>query len=61
MQTCLTSYTAHPPLASIEQYPYMQGEKAMGLLVKILNEKPVDKHLPKTYYKEEVPATLVTL
>ncbi len=57
----ITSYIAHPPLASIEQYPYLQGEKAMGLLVKILNEKPVDKDLPKTYYKEEVPATLVTL
>lgn len=56
----ITSYTAHPPLASIEQYPYRQGEKAMELLINILNEKSVNKSLPKTFYKEEVPVTLVS-
>ena len=56
----ITSYIAHPPLASIEQYPYRQGEKAMGLLVKILNQKSVDS-IPPTYYTEEVPVTLVKL
>lgn len=57
----ITSYTAHPPLVSIEQYPYRQGKKAMETLVKILNHKSENKKLPKTYYVEEVPVTLVEL
>jgi LacI family repressor for deo operon, udp, cdd, tsx, nupC, and nupG len=57
----ITSYIAHPPLVSIEQYPYRQGEKAMEILVKILNHKSEYKKLPKTYYIEEVPVTLVEL
>jgi LacI family repressor for deo operon, udp, cdd, tsx, nupC, and nupG len=55
----ITSYTAHPPLVSIEQYPYMQGVKAMELLIRILNEKSFNKSLPGKFYTEEVPATLV--
>jgi LacI family repressor for deo operon, udp, cdd, tsx, nupC, and nupG len=57
----ITSYTAHPPLVSIEQYPYRQGKKAMEILVKILNHKSENKKLPKTYYVEEIPVTLVEL
>ncbi len=57
----ITSYTAHPPLVSIEQYPYRQGKKAMETSVKILNHKSENKKLPKTYYVEEVPVTLVEL
>lgn len=55
----ITSYIAHPPLASIEQYPYRQGEKAMELLINILNEKSVNNSSHETFYKEEVPVTLV--
>jgi DNA-binding LacI/PurR family transcriptional regulator len=57
----ITSYIAYPPLASIEQYPYRQGEKAMELLVKILHEKSQNLNLTTIYYTEEVPVTLVKL
>ena len=55
----ITSYTAYPPLASIEQYPYGQGEKAMQLMIRILNEKTVNKNQPGVYYTEEMTTTLV--
>lgn len=52
----ITNYTAYPPLVSIEQYPYSQGEKAMQLLIKVLAEKGQPER--KTY-TEEIVATLV--
>jgi LacI family transcriptional regulator, repressor for deo operon, udp, cdd, tsx, nupC, and nupG len=55
----ITSYTAYPPLASIEQYPYGQGEKAMQLMMRILSEKSADKNEAGTYYTEEMTTTLV--
>jgi LacI family transcriptional regulator, repressor for deo operon, udp, cdd, tsx, nupC, and nupG len=56
----ITSYTAHPPLVSIEQYPYGQGEKAMEIMIQILNEKSENKaDQQEVYYSEEMPATLV--
>lgn len=55
----ITSYTAFPPLASIEQYPYGQGEKAMELMIRILTEKPENGPQPNIFYIEEIPATLV--
>ncbi|NLU90486.1 LacI family DNA-binding transcriptional regulator [Chitinophaga sp. Ak27] len=35
----ITNHIADPPLVSIEQYPYKQGEKAMELLLDILKSK----------------------
>jgi LacI family repressor for deo operon, udp, cdd, tsx, nupC, and nupG len=55
----ITAYTAFPPLVSIEQYPYGQGEMAMEIMIKLLNKKPEDEGQPKVYYVEEMPATLV--
>ncbi|MFT3933509.1 MAG: LacI family DNA-binding transcriptional regulator [Chitinophagaceae bacterium] len=55
----ITGYTAHPPMASIEQYPYGQGEKAMELLIQILDNKGADK-VAAAPHIEEVPASLVT-
>jgi LacI family transcriptional regulator, repressor for deo operon, udp, cdd, tsx, nupC, and nupG len=55
----ITSYTAFPPLASIEQYPYGQGEKAMQLMIKILLEKQTNKSAQEIYYAEELSPTLV--
>ena len=54
----ITAYTAFPPLVSIEQYPYGQGEKAMEFMIRILNDKS-EKKKPGEYYIEEMPATLV--
>ena len=54
----ITSYTAFPPLVSIEQYPYGQGEKAMEIMIKLLNHKSENKD-DSSYYVEEMPGTLV--
>jgi LacI family transcriptional regulator len=54
----ITGYTAYPPLVSIEQYPYGQGERAMEIMIKLLNDKSENKN-GNTYYVEEMPATLV--
>lgn len=54
----ITSYTAYPPLVSIEQYPYGQGEKAMEIMIHILQDRLAD-NLLDIYYTEEMPATLV--
>ena len=54
----ITSYTAFPPLASIEQYPYGQGKKAMELMIKILNDKAENIAAENIYYAEELSAKL---
>jgi DNA-binding LacI/PurR family transcriptional regulator len=54
----ITNYTAYPPLASIEQYPYGQGKKAMELLMQIMNNKASAVPEPN-YYVEKITPTLV--
>lgn len=55
----ITTYTAHPPLVSVEQYPYGQGEKAMEMMIDILNRKAEAGFDPNAFQVEEIPATLV--
>lgn len=35
----LSSYMAYPPIASVEQYPYQQGQKATEILLELLSGK----------------------
>lgn len=35
----ISHYTAFPPIASVEQYPYLQGQKATETLIELLNKK----------------------
>ncbi len=35
----ISSYMAFPPLASVEQYPYLQGQKATEILLELLSGK----------------------
>jgi DNA-binding LacI/PurR family transcriptional regulator len=56
----ITSYTAYPPLVSLEQFPFGQGHKAMEIMIKILSEKSADDSLPTPYITEEMAAKLVT-
>lgn len=56
----ITSYTADPPLVSIEQFPFGQGHKAMEIMIRILNEKTLTKTSPAQYYIEEMSTKLVT-
>lgn len=55
----ITTYTAHPPLVSVEQYPYGQGEKAMEMMIDILNRKAEAGFDANDFQVEEIPATLV--
>jgi DNA-binding LacI/PurR family transcriptional regulator len=48
----ITNYTAHPPIISVEQFPYLQGEKAVEMLIRLLNSDD------KQYYKEEIEPQL---
>lgn len=56
----ITSYTAYPPLVSIEQYPLKQGQRSMEIMIDILNAKGKNKQQPTVYYKEEMEVALVT-
>jgi LacI family transcriptional regulator, repressor for deo operon, udp, cdd, tsx, nupC, and nupG len=49
----ITNYTAHPPIISVEQFPYLQGEKAVEMLIRLLNNPD-----EKMHYKEEIEPQL---
>lgn len=57
----LSNYTAYPPLASVEQFPYQQGQKATETLIELLQKK--DNGEPEnnnaTYYKIILESQLV--
>lgn len=47
----ISHYTAHPPVASVEQFPYLQGQKAMEILLKLLGKS---KQAPETEHWQQV-------
>lgn len=47
----LNSYTAYPPLASVEQFPYLQGQKAAETLLELIAKKEKEPDNNHTYYK----------
>lgn len=56
----ISNYTAYPPLASVEQFPYQQGQKATETLIELLQKKSdpsVDTNT--TYYKIILESQLV--
>lgn len=54
----ITEYTAFPPLLSLEQYPYGQGEKAMQMMMHLLSSQK--ENAEDIFYTEELKATLIT-
>lgn len=50
----ITGYTAHPPIISVEQFPYQQGEKAVEVLIKVLEGQQENQ-----FYKEEIEPQLI--
>lgn len=42
----ITSYLDEPPLASVEQFPYQQAEKATGILLQLIKAKGDDADIP---------------
>lgn len=54
----ITSYTAYPPIASIEQYPQIQGEKAMAIMMKVLEKEFTESVDESKFYSTEIPYLL---
>ncbi len=42
----ITSYLDDPPLASVEQFPYQQAEKATEILLQLIQSKGMDENIP---------------
>jgi len=57
----LTHYTAFPPMASVEQFPYLQGQKATETLIELMQQKTSGDAEPVnvTYYKNILESQLV--
>jgi DNA-binding LacI/PurR family transcriptional regulator len=43
----ITSYLDDPPLASVEQFPYQQAEKATDILLQLIQSKGADDTIPR--------------
>lgn len=54
----ISNYTAFPPLASVEQFPYQQGQKAMETLLKLLARNK-EQNAITTYYKDVLESKLI--
>jgi LacI family transcriptional regulator len=54
----LSHYTAYPPLASVEQFPYVQGQKATETLMEVLDRKK-DEQESNTYYRIILESQLI--
>lgn len=57
----ISHYTAHPPLASVEQFPYQQGQKATETLIELLLQKSngENENANLIYYKIILESQLV--
>lgn len=57
----LSNYTAYPPMASVEQFPYQQGQKATETLIELLQQKSKGNtdNTTATYYKIILESQLV--
>jgi len=42
----VTSYMDDPPIASVEQFPYQQAEKATDILLQLIQSKGMDENIP---------------
>src|SRR5262245_23844255 len=43
----VTSYLDDPPIASVEQFPYQQAEKATEILFQLINSKEANNHVER--------------
>lgn len=46
----ISNYSAHPPLASVEQFSYQQGNKAMEIMLDLLTKEIIENE-NSTFYK----------
>ncbi|RYY53108.1 MAG: LacI family transcriptional regulator [Chitinophagaceae bacterium] len=55
----ISSYSAYPPLASVEQHPYIQGQKATEILIELMNKTKQDPLQADAYYKIIIESQLI--
>jgi LacI family transcriptional regulator, repressor for deo operon, udp, cdd, tsx, nupC, and nupG len=55
----MSNYTAFPPLASVEQFPYLQGQKATETLLELMHKKESGSENNDTYFKIILESKLV--
>ncbi len=53
----ITDYMAYPPLASVEQFPAIQGQKAIDTLLDLIANK--DQEEEQAFYKTVIEAELI--
>lgn len=54
----ISNYTAYPPMASVEQFPYQQGQKATEILLDLLSQGDSEQ-ASTVYYKIILDSQLV--
>ena len=54
----MNKYTTFPPVVSIDQFPYKQGQMAMQTLIEILDTKDADDKIKNNFRKIEMPSKL---
>lgn len=52
-------HAAYPPVVSLDQFPYQQGQTAMNMLIEILSKKQSGDASPIPFEQVEVPVSLV--
>lgn len=55
----ISTYSAYPPQASVEQYPFIQGQKATEVLIELINKKKEDSINTDTFYKIIIDSQLI--
>ena len=55
----MSMYSAFPPLASVEQFPYLQGQKATETLIELLHKKNEEKESANTFFKIILESQLI--
>jgi LacI family repressor for deo operon, udp, cdd, tsx, nupC, and nupG len=56
----ISSYSAYPPMASVEQFPYIQGQKATEILIELMNQTKDDALKKDTFYKIIIESQLMS-
>lgn len=57
----MTAHSIFKPIASVEQHPFLQGQKAMEMLLDIIHKRSDDTEQPLAYYKTILDSHLVLL
>jgi len=55
----LINYMENIPAASVEQFPYLQGQKATDILMDLLHHQDTESNEPSAFYKVIIESQLV--